>query len=692
MAQKILRGTLLKQEIVDCIRKLYIQNENLVNLKKVYDNLSNEDEFQGQTAEAIKFVARYYVEIIVNNVRANDQDINDLKAAERIVTNEYFNIDEIDNAIQKNNSDIEEAEIKRDEAKAALEVETSPTLVDFYYQEYENYKELIEIKKTENECWEKKKERFDEIIRSTATLFVYTNSVRRELLIGYNSIRVSFKNNVYNVTIKLGDWKKKVDDLVEHMPEYSDTDGIPSEERYKRIDGSGVNSDFDYSEQWCTINADGTKEYDIRLVYWDMTRAGSMSDDEFAAYIQILKNIGVDIPGGFTDDELRENLKDIVMQAILDEYNREAALGRTPYNRMTQEQRELFVYLYEEKYDDQADKMNALCNQLGEGDNWYPGWEVDAINIKFLAYTADEPYKTAFISNANQIKINTTRADSVQCVGGLDLNFANTTNHDIETYSLMFHEGSHAIFNIKKLNDQYSEEVLKRMKADLIGRIETEVDSWVVANFPNLGEDDKKLLKLLMVDCFMNQVDFDKYSKPRTQTVYGEHGKYDEIVYEKTLDFQYIMDNYSSKINGMGWKDVERCFQEVRTDLKNVIQGPIGDQYGGLTGNTIGGGHKNYRNNNGKEYLYWDKEYTDSNGVYIKIGGEPFYISDDNHFDEDVILADGNRDYDAFYYATEMFAEGMDSHITKRSSEVKNMKLYSDETLECFDDMVKSAC
>ena len=73
-----------------------------------------------------------------------------------------------------------------------------------------------------------------------------------------------------------------------------------------------------------------------------------------------------------------------------------------PVVRLKPEEKQEFVELYERMFPHDAINMCSICGiLLNDG---YPRCEEDALNIKLLAYTANEPYKSIYIDNIHLVK------------------------------------------------------------------------------------------------------------------------------------------------------------------------------------------------------------------------------------------------------------------------------------------------
>ena len=76
-------------------------------------------------------------------------------------------------------------------------------------------------------------------------------------------------------------------------------------------------------------------------------------------------------------------------------------LTSDPVLSLTEEEKKRFIELYEMLYPIDADNMKSIVSIFEK--EGYAGYEEDLMNIKVLAYTADEPYKSVYIDKISTV-------------------------------------------------------------------------------------------------------------------------------------------------------------------------------------------------------------------------------------------------------------------------------------------------
>ncbi len=619
------------------------ENEKLQALSEAFNSIAIDSALEGEAADAIRQQMLDYKNLIDSAISINSFDITDNTTAYFSFIEYYFDGEVIIQSLTDAQNDLEHDEKQKnyhyekwmDSYDEILGIYTG----SYHMTMYLYYCGCVSSDEEEIEYWENVINTFDGIVEATSGLFADSVTVREAIKEGLASLQENYVDGNYQVDLN-ADWRLALENAFSTL----------FDNRYR-------------------VGESDSGTLDVDKVFEDMCNVDEMSDAEYQAYIKALQDMGIDID----DDCPRDELMDRVMEDLEDKYYNNitydsAGNEQAPFYNMTDEQRELYVDIYEIKHPEDAENMNELVNQLGEGDNYYDGWETDAINIKFLVYTADEPYRSAFINNADEITIMDTRAhNNAHCSGsGIYVDVDAYDLHDLEYYSVIIHESSHAVFNITKESDEYEKEVTQSMVEDLENRINDEVDDWIDANMPSLSEAEKEELKSFIVDCIMNQVDVEKFGG---------------------VDFDYLINDengYDLNVN-ITADQAQACYDSVVSDLRSDIGGSVSDTYGGLTGNTVGiSGHYHPATNEGNpDKTYWLEGTDEVNGVEIDFT--------DDHFDDNIIISDEDVDYNEFFHATEMFAEGMDSHITRRPYEVEHMENYSTDTLDQFEDRAEAA-
>ena len=117
-----------------------------------------------------------------------------------------------------------------------------------------------------------------------------------------------------------------------------------------------------------------------------------------------------------------------------------------PFDDLTDEDKIEFVELYEKLYPLDKKKMSSMSS-IFENDG-YDGYEIDLMNIKILAYTAEEPYKSIYLDNISKVTEGDLHYSGGSYASGGKF-FVTVDDWDDKsnsaTYSTFFHETTHCI-------------------------------------------------------------------------------------------------------------------------------------------------------------------------------------------------------------------------------------------------------
>lgn len=252
---------------------------------------------------------------------------------------------------------------------------------------------------------------------------------------------------------------------------------------------------------------------DLVYAFGSMTYAGSETvtvADSFAAYL------------------LRQRLS----RAEYEEYETlmSKALKGDPVRSLTADKKERLVELYEKLYPSDADNMASLVSIFEQ--EGYAGYEEDLMNIKVLAYTADEPYKSVYINNIS--KVQEGELDYTEWPytsnGVFHVNLAGVTGQKTAAaYSRFFHETSHCIdyylgsetaFTVSYRAGDTGLSLHDALETDVRTRIQNTVDDYFNANL-NCTMEQKNAIRAYVEDAIMNQVDYLSYGKPDFAMIVG---------------------------------------------------------------------------------------------------------------------------------------------------------------------------
>lgn len=317
---------------------------------------------------------------------------------------------------------------------------------------------------------------------------------------------------------------------------------------------------------------------------------------------------------------------------------------------MSDSEKNELISLYEKLYPKQGNDIDEFLAPLEKN-----GHDEHIQNIKLLAYTAEEPYKSMFFENIGRFSIK----DEPLPEGGsqnysardkeiwIDVNGWETNSITRDTYTTFFHECGHAIDDVVILgdatlsdsyrneNNQYLKDILEM---DVRNCIRTNVDEYFVSSENNYSELQKMLIKFEVEKAIMNCADFEKY--PPT--------------------FSNI--------------DVEKCYDTVVYDIRQTVSCTSSDIYGGFTGNTLktDSAHGAVSEHNGVQSSYW---------IYEEAGKEG-----DGTFEPE-IESDGSYSYkDSISH--EFFADYFAAHMSRDSDELAGVDTQFPEGSIFFEDMV----
>ncbi len=380
---------------------------------------------------------------------------------------------------------------------------------------------------------------------------------------------------------------------------------------------------------------------------------------------------------------------------------------------LTREEKQLLIDAFEREFPEYASNMDSVLS-IFAAENYYD----HILNIKVLAYTANEPYRTLFLENVGDVKIQTLHETGTQNFkgkapnegGGVYINvdkmtFTNEDEAlaDARVYNTFFHECSHNIDYILGLRsnffaqqsftrtyvDDNNMSLSNALERDVRRRIDEAISDYLD---PMLGlpQNVREDVREHVTDAIMNQIDVNIYGKPDFNNEYG----------------------YLSSL----------CYDDVCNNINNQLVGSACDNYGAFTGNTLsgsgkGGYHQAIRTkitddagNTTYDYrFYWiDGEYSeiiedeDGNPTQFIIetdNGEVFNemhslddpnLQNGDNFAEQIIYGDGDLVYNSSS-GSEFFAETMAANMTRESVnsyEMGALDVYYDETIEYFENMV----
>ncbi len=365
------------------------------------------------------------------------------------------------------------------------------------------------------------------------------------------------------------------------------------------------------------------------------------------------------------------------------------ALKSDPVLSLTAEEKKRFIELYETVYPSDTDNMKSIVSIFEN--ECYVGRKEDLMNIKVLVYTADEPYKSVYIKNISRVKKGDPNYTGYPYAsnGAFYVNLAKGADKKTSvTYSEFFHETSHCIdyylesetgFTVSYRDGDTGLSLQEVLEADVRTRIHNTVDDYFKANSGNTIMQ-QEIIRAHVEDAIMNQIDYPSYGNPNFTLIVGTGPFVDP-------------------------EDVKNCYNYVINDIQKRVVGFAGDNYGGLTGNTLlnpeCGRHGAIRKGNGKHRLYWISGMIEEDGsnLYITLEngeryGEIVDFTDEEQcknsdLDERVIMSEADVVYKDSI-VKEFFANSMAANLCRDSDDLKAYDFYYQETTDYFEKMLEA--
>ena len=659
------------------------ENEELKTLSDTFSTISQDVELQGKAADAFRQQMVDYKNLIDSEISVNGFDYTDNNTLYTIMIPFRYDGNEIiqgqidalrDKAFDEGMRDFHYNEWMNSNLLNAVEGA-------LHYYSYKHYCGCVDSDIRVYEYWVMREEQFESIKATSSTLFSNSVATRTVIYDALSSLQDNFVDGSYK-TEPDASWRIK---LVEKF------------------------KDFYY-----TVDASGNKEYDAKIIYEKLDDIESLSDQEYQALLDTFADMGIPL----TNVEPRSVLKEEVFNALIAKIHdpNTGDLLPCPFDQLTYAERDLYVQLYEFfDPDGYAGKLWEI--EYTFQSDGYEGWEKDVTNIKFLAYTADEPYKSMFFNFTDDMVIRDLHyTDGSQYFTSdffnygvyLDASKMDEDKYGAAAYTTFFHELGHLIdYNLASWSDTYTSTYTYN-DVNLRDTLEQDVRSRINEKFEEMWQQElasersnpdfgtswyqaqlyakKQQLRAQVVDYIMNEIDIEIYGKPSDMSTELEK-YYDYVVNEIQSD----LDKYTKSVNGNNYAS---------------------DIYGGFTGNTLissnSYGHSaiyNQCKSLSPTYtrLYWvqyesgnTSVKSDGTGFKIRLdNGDPFsedknfftdsFIGDDT--DEQIIHSAGNIVYNNAT-ASEMFAEYFSTNMTRDVTDNYCFEFYSDATIQYMDQMM----
>ena len=429
----ILNGSRMIEMSQAAIRSLRSSNDELEVLKGSINNIVNNSEVQGEYAASMKEHMSLFYSLVDGAIGANSFDIMDYNSVIGALDGQYY-----DGALIKQEQNNALAEKNRDEAerdrcwREMCNCEIWEFLkADYYLIRYYHYCNEVEDDEEEYQKWVAKEQKFDEQNDATSGLFDKSVSTRQMITENLRALCNALAGGDY----------------------YPDPINIDLAAKFRSM----------YTDGWFTYDYMGRKVYNA-----DELAAASLCYDEMSEYQKQLflesvynctRAIDVDnIPYelkvdllNYMDEQLHSNLTDSSGNFV-----------SSPFEKSTQEMRELYVRLYEDVYTDDAEVMDDFLENIPEGegvDNLgnNHSFDEDNINIRFLVYTAPAEEKALFLAYAPQVEVDWNCEENPNWDGSalhIDLtgytdwngnNYLGEIDNPRGPYVTLFHEFGHAL-------------------------------------------------------------------------------------------------------------------------------------------------------------------------------------------------------------------------------------------------------
>lgn len=649
----ILNGSRMKQMSSAAITKLTNANSELEAVKTAFVNIGSNSEVQGEAAESMKEHMTDYRDVIDSIILSNEYDISDYNQLIATLDDEYYDgaliIQEENNALaEKGRDEAERDRCWREMCDCSV---LEFVKADYYMFRYFHYCNEVEDDEKEYQKWLAKEKEFDRLDAATSGLFAKSGEARSHATQGLNDLTKALTGGNYKPNALSLNWRTRMAFLLK-----------------------GIWENYE----------DGKNQPDVQKILDDMGRADDMSEMEFKAYLSELSNLGIVVPDNVDRSQLEQFVKQYLETKMSRNLtNSSGEVTGCKFDNLSFTEREIYVLLYEKDPNNSNDVKQMNCIRDAFEKDGYEGWEKDIVNIKFMVYTAEDPYKSIFIANADKVKIGDLHSDEWphQSGGKIYINVEDEFSLNVaSSYTTFFHEFSHGIdWSLGYITENYQDEngkyLVDVLADDVQTRIENEVDAWLATN-TTLSDDEKKDLKAAVIDCIMNEVDVVTFGKP---------------------DFSKIVEGTS--INP---KDLEKCYDQTVTNIKNNMTDMASDVYGGFSGNTLSNGpyHPAIFASGGGYRLYWiDGKINKNKGTGLKVytdDGEKYKLKDadinneterkKSEFDENVIKSDGNVIYSGLP-GKELWAEDFAANITGSPDDINGIRFFNPDTLDYIDGM-----
>jgi len=723
------------------------ENTELRNAMITFRNFLDSNTGTSDTIKVMKQIAEAYARDISLCISANECDIKDASILQSSIGTEDLDGSVIVPAMQTAYSNYQYHDGECDRIGNIIDgLDWWRVLeIDYWGIQFIYHDKKKSSYYSEYQAWVKKSDTFDAINASTSKLFTYSEtyrSIAREGLTALDgSITVDCIVPSYSV-----DWLRDAD--VANSKEMVHSCILPqsfflnTEERENLRDLGYTDKEIMSLQSRCVSSAD--RDFVRSLIKEDYTTAFAMDEASISKGIKesmsvfAFRHLTMDGAGGYTEksitqlaemnDKLLEsgwsqdyildlagsrhdpkmtvtidglplsdvsermfNSLDIKAHSNITDPSDPTKYISSPYAQLSFAEREFYVVLFETDTDnkDYVKNMNSVKDAFAK--EGFADWEKHLSNIKFMAYSADEPYRSIYLKNVQNVEYDlSNKAHPVTGGKKIHIDASNFSLTNPQYYGTFFHESTHAIDsslgNLSTNHTYNGANLTDVLEADVRDRVEKEIQFYLTqGSYKYLSDADKLLLKAIIMDSFMNQVDYATFGDPNFAMIIPAGAS---LKPSTALSF----------------------YTDVRKGIKADMTSMASDAYGAFTGNTVGGGHAALDGPNGPGSsddfrMYWLSNGgingADGTGLYVETeDGQRHDIKDvtditdktqtyNSSFDEEVIMSAGNVTYKNGMAACEVFAEDMSAHLTGNYTDINGLQFFNQDTRDFLNDMYK---
>ncbi len=647
------------------------ENTELRNAMITFRNFLDSDTGTSDTIKVMKKIAEAYARDISLCISANECDIQDVSNLQAFIGTEDLDGSVIIPAKNTAFSNYQYHEGECDRIGNIIDgLDWWRVLeIDYWGIQFVYHDQKKSSYYSEYQAWVKKSDTFDAINASTSKLFTYSEtyrSIAREGLTALDgSITVDCIVPSYSV-----DWLRDAD--VANSKEMVHSCILPqsfflnTEEREKLRDLGYTDKEIMSLQSRCISSSD--RDFVRNLINEDYTAAFSMDEALISQGIKgdmsvyAFRHLKMDGAGNYTDDSVRQlaEMNDALQKSdwnenyildlsgagstskmpvtldgtTLNEVSEALVsnLTQLEYDKYSVAQRGLMASAYDSTHPEEAKILNDLFSNIPSDsvDHYY---SEDVSNIKYIVYTAGDPYKQIFLTYAPQIEIADYDWNETQHYSpDVEKMYVDFTDNDIYDdsgkylrtdqrggatcpkgpYVTFFHEFWHAADDVSvadkdhwfsdpeetKINDTYSQ-MVDGKKIYIQDVIENDVRTM-------LEDSAKDAVKNLGIDVSANPDAIDNVVAEimKADSRASMPDPTEDKIYQEVLSYygRYTIEPDASGNLGFVWHSGS---VENFSGPKNEL---LSDVIGGVTNNTVGSygyGHRPDKDELGNVYTYW---------------------------------------------------------------------------------------